>query len=201
MDSLNLSSLKINNTRNTRNSTRNSTRDSTRDNVEIIDGDLLEIPSGTKNYIVQQCCCICTKPAGLSAAIATKWKELNPYKDRKPIGRRHTATLETRDKPGTASLLTSGDVKLISLFAQYSPGKPKTYKDEFEEVVDTAVARRNYFQQSLLAMKDLIKNHSNLYFPYGIGCGLAGGKWELYEKMIRDFAKENPQYNIIIVKK
>jgi hypothetical protein len=40
-----------------------------------------------------------------------------------------------------------------------------------------------------------------LYFPYGIGCGLAGGKCELYEKMMRDFGKENPQYNIIIVKK
>jgi hypothetical protein len=40
--------------------------------VQIIDGDLLEVPTGTGKYIVQQCCCICTRPAGLSAAIAAK---------------------------------------------------------------------------------------------------------------------------------
>lgn len=181
-----------------------------RDNVKIVDGDLLEVPSGIGKYIVHQCCCICTKTAGLSAAIAAKWSALNPYKTRKAIGRTHTAMADTRDEPGTALLLTSGGVNLISLFAQYSPGKPKNYTDGDVNVNDTASARRSYFQQSLLAMKDIIGSESGgdgsgvavtLYFPYGIGCGLAGGKWELYEKMIRDFGKENPQYNIVIVKK
>jgi hypothetical protein len=180
-----------------------------RDNVKIVDGDLLEVPSGIGCYIIQQCCCICTKTAGLSAAIAAKWSALNPYKSRKAIGRTHTATADTRDEPGTALLLTSGGVNLISLFAQYSPGKSKNYTDGDVTVNDTALARRSYFQKSLLAMKEIIGGESGddsgvaltLYFPYGIGCGLAGGKWELYEKMIRDFGKENPQYNIVIVKK
>lgn len=193
-------------------------RDLVRENVQILDGDLLEVPSGIGRYIVQQCCCICTKTAGLSASIAAKWSALNPYKGRKPIGRTHTATTDTRDEPGTALLLSSDGVNLISLFAQYSPGKPKNYTDGDVVVNDTAIARRNYFQRSLLAMKEIINscgggdcgggcgggcdgNRITLYFPYGIGCGLAGGKWELYEKMIRDFGRENPEYNIVIVKK
>lgn len=38
-------------------------------------------------------------------------------------------------------------------------------------------------------------------FPYGIGCGLAGGNWEEYRTVLEEFAEANPQYAIVIVKK
>jgi hypothetical protein len=41
-----------------------------------------------------------------------------------------------------------------------------------------------------------------LIFPYNVGCGLAGGDWRIYHKLIIDFAekiKENA--DVIIVRK
>ena len=37
-------------------------------------------------------------------------------------------------------------------------------------------------------------------FPYGIGCGLGGGSWEIIENMIRDFSEQIPQ-DVYIVRK
>jgi len=35
-------------------------------------------------------------------------------------------------------------------------------------------------------------------FPYGIGCGLAGGDWKKYKKMLEDFASQvKCQINVI----
>jgi hypothetical protein len=44
-------------------------------------------------------------------------------------------------------------------------------------------------------------NIISIAFPYKIGCGLAGGKWEDYESMIYKFAKENPNIKVKIYKK
>lgn len=175
------------------------------DAFKMIEGDLLKMPTGEGNYIVQQCCCTCTKPAGLSAAIAKKWPALNPYAGRKAVGRTHTATLETRDKFGSAKLIRdeAHDVNLICLFAQYGPGKAGTYEDDFVEPVnDGATNRLKKFTTALTKIASIAPAGSTLYFPYGIGSGLAGGKWENYLAAINDFSKKNEMgYKVVIVEK
>jgi hypothetical protein len=38
----------------------------------------------------------------------------------------------------------------------------------------------------------------SLAFPYGIGCGLAGGDWKVYETMLRDWAAAHPLINVVL---
>jgi hypothetical protein len=181
-------------------------------NYRIIDGDILNMPTGDGNYIVQQCCCTCTKPAGLSEAIAKKWgtdefqklnPALNPYAGRKPVGRTRTATVETRDKIASARLLhdEENDVNVICLFAQYGPGKPSAYEDDYVTADDTAAARLRYFSKALAKMTAIVPAGSTLYVPYGIGSGLAGGKWADYEAALREFARAHPEYKMVVVHK
>ena len=163
--------------------------------VKTIEGDLLAYGgdgTSANAFLFQQCCCTSTRTAGLSQAIAKKWPALNPYKKRKPIGRSYTATPDTCAEPGTAELLTSGDVNLVCLYAQYSPGKPSA--------AETAAMRLTYFKDALEEATTLIPEGSTLYFPYGIGCGLAGGKWEQYYAAIQVFARLHNSYSVVIVK-
>ncbi len=171
---------------------------------KMIEGDLLKMPTGDGHYMVQQCCCTCTKPAGLSEVIAKKWPALNPYADREPIGRSRRATLETRDKFGSARLIhdEENDVNLICLYAQYGPGKPKLYEDEEVEPLDDGPSKRlAMFKKALTKIPSIAPAGSHLYFPHGIGSGLAGGKWESYLSAIQDFSEAHRDYKVVIVHK
>jgi hypothetical protein len=200
----------LNRNRNGANTTRRNMKTAAKPaNKELkfktIIGDLLKMPTGDGNYIVQQCCCTCTKPAGLAAIIAKKWPALNPYAGRKAVGRTQTATLETRDKFGSAKLIRdeANDVNLICLFAQYGPGKAGTYEDDFVEPVDDGTTNRlKKFKVALTKIASIAPAGSTLYFPHGIGSGLGGGKWENYLAAIHDFSKKNEMgYKVIIVHK
>jgi hypothetical protein len=37
--------------------------------------------------------------------------------------------------------------------------------------------------------------------PHGVGCGLAKGRWEDYRALIVEFAKDNPDIEVTIVRK
>ena len=47
--------------------------------------------------------------------------------------------------------------------------------------------RERWFSQCLDELGQC-DHYQNLAFPYKIGCGLAGGNWDHYLTMIRDFA-------------
>ena len=174
-----------------------------------IEGDLLDYAGASADgsfanadtYIVQQCCCVSTYTAGLSQAIAKKWPALNPYKSRKAIPGTRRATLETRAEPGTAAILRSGSANLVCLYGQYGPGKPSLYEDaEIEPYDDGPKARLGFFKWALEDMSSTIEDGSTLYFPHGIGCGLAGGNWAAYKSALVVFARTHPSYNVVVVK-
>lgn len=48
---------------------------------------------------------------------------------------------------------------------------------------DNVSKRLEYFENGLEKIKS-IKNLQSLAFPYKIGCGLAGGSWEDYLKLL-----------------
>jgi O-acetyl-ADP-ribose deacetylase (regulator of RNase III) len=143
--------------------------------VQIVTGDLLEAEA---QYIVHQTNCVSHgKAAGLAAAIFAKYPWADIYADRVEYG-----------EPGDISVhsisVSSGGQephRVINLNGQFFPGKPR-YLTGF----DSAKARLDYFHSALLSIGDL--NARSIAFPYKISCGLAGGDWPVYLKMLNDFS-------------
>ncbi len=166
---------------------------------KIVKGDLLNADT---EYIVQQNCCTSTKTSGLSEAIAKKFPGANIYEDRRTY-KGNWAVLEDRPEPGTIFLFEfenskEGELKgIICAFAQYTHGKPGMLQDPLgADVKDSAKDRQGYFQSCLEQI--LLLEPKSVGFPYKIGCGLAGGSWSIYEKMIRDWSVKNPKIDVVI---
>ncbi len=92
-------------------------------------------------------------------------------------------------------------MNVICLFAQYGPGKPSAYEDDYVTADDTTAARLRYFAKALTKMTAIVPAGSTLYVPYGIGSGLAGGKWTDYEAALREFARAHTEYKMVVVHK
>ena len=178
---------------------------------KIVKGDLLNAET---EYIVQQNCCTSTKTSGLSEAIAKKFPGANIYEDRRTY-KGNWAVLEDRPEPGTIFLYEFEKVKegekkgIICAFAQYTHGKPGMLQDPYTkvegtsgsfpvgaDVKDSAKDRQGYFQSCLEQI--LLLKPKSVGFPYKIGCGLAGGSWGVYEKMIRDWSSKNPKIDVVV---
>ena len=147
---------------------------------KITEGDLLK---ASTEYIVQQNCCTAVRAHGLSEIIASKWSEVNPYKDRKKY-KGNWAVKEDRPEPGTIMVYElvypeqrEDQLKgVICAFAQYCHGKPGIYKDPLGlDKKDKSTDRIGYFRECIETITEL--NPKSVGFPYRIGCGLAGGDW------------------------
>lgn len=134
--------------------------------VKIVQGDLL---TSTEQYLVHQCNCVTKRAAYLAKAIFTKYPWADIYRTR-----------ISPDRPGTIIIREQGEKYIIALLGQYLPGTPSKK--------DPAYKRIKYFQSGLLEIEK-IQDLESIAFPYGIGCGAAGGDWVLYQEMIKQFSK------------
>ena len=125
-------------------------------------------------YIAHQCNTQSKKPAGLSTHIFNKYPAANDYA-------RHTH--------GAAGTIHIND-HVINMFAQLKPGKPSG-------VLDNKAKRIEYFMSCLQEITTQLPKDATVVFPYGIGCGMAGGDWATYEAMLKEFSKS---INVIVVK-
>lgn len=155
--------------------------------VKIIEGSLLEAQEA---YIAHQCNCVTVRSHGLSKLIAKEFPYADVYGMREKIGRRNCCVDSDRAEPGSIMLFEppkEGPV-VISLFTQFLPGKPGTSKRSYtnpENYKDNKNERLRWFKECLEIIDD-DPEIDIVALPYGIGCGLAGGKWEDYEKAIGD---------------
>jgi O-acetyl-ADP-ribose deacetylase (regulator of RNase III) len=140
-------------------------------NYKLIEGDILECDI---QYIAHQCNCVSTGAAGLAYYLFNKFPFSDIYSNR----------IKKIYDPG--SIIVSGDGNnsryVINMFSQFFPGN---YSEK-----DTLSLRESYFKECLNKIL-LIEGIQEIAFPYKIGCGLAGGNWEIYEKMIDDFSYYN----------
>ena len=141
--------------------------------LAIISGNLLD---ATEDFRCHQCNCVTTKSKGLSEVMFSKFPSANTYK------RHHIR----KSVPGTIDVFL--DCGVINMYAQYLPGKSS------EEL------RLWWFELCLQAIIDHLPPHRSYAFPYGIGCGLAGGKWEDYLALIENFAKHESVKHVTIYK-
>lgn len=143
--------------------------------MTTIKGDLLDI---TEGIICHQVNCQHVAGAGLALQIRSKWYDwFCNFKA-------HQAYL------GKCWIWRVRDYNLyiVSLYAQDRIGRNGL--------------QTNYvaFENTLISLKDKLEQSSlkdfKLYFPFGIGCGLAGGDWSIIESMIERYFPE-----AILVKK
>jgi hypothetical protein len=77
--------------------------------------------------------------------------------------------------------------------------RPKDYLDNSEN-------RLSWFEESLQKLRvDIKKKYKiektqlKLYFPYKIGCGLAGGDWNEYSKVLEKFSSQGKHYYEVFI--
>lgn len=145
-----------------------------------LEGDLLESDS---QYIVHQLNCVTTTASGLAAQIFDKFPYANAY-----AGRILPSALGTIDIRGDGV-----DQRfVIGIFGQYYPGKSK-YPNDSEK--DRLIS----FKSGLIAIHKL--NPVSIAFPFGIGCGLAGGAWNKYRRLIEEFSAVCEDTKVYVVRK
>jgi len=137
--------------------------------VRTVTGDLL---LAKEQYICHQCNCVTQRAAHLAAAVFKAFPHADIYSIR-PKGH--------KDQPGTIVVKGDEDHRMvIAMLAQVWPGEPKYPQDR----TDGHAAREKYFAQCLMEIAKL--KPDSLAFPWGIGCGAAGGEWEHYYATLSD---------------
>ena len=98
--------------------------------------------------------------------------------------------------PGTYYHAQKGKLGVVSLSGQYVVGKPyHKNKEDYKK-------RMTWFETALTSFIDdqKEKNQLKLYFPYQIGCGLAGGDWEKYYALLNKIQEKYPNVKMTILK-
>ena len=195
--------------------------------TETIQGDAARDyinDSGAMILQINNCTSCKLHRGSFSHDLATVFPYSDPYRDRVCTHHyQNLAIIEDRPQPGsiqfkTAAVAAPPRPVICCLFAQYRMGgngrnyyyQKATYVDaEYLSVEDCPRSRLNYFQQSMVALADLLisdtewKNINKIIIPFYLGCGLGGGNWFDYRKIIDDFALAvaTPKRKVILVKK
>lgn len=161
--------------------------------IEVIKGDLLNCK---ESIMCQQCNCLTMKSHGLSEQVSKKYPWADVY------GRRKIKTRNCTSEPsfpGTIQIDTDpnseNNFKIVHMFGQILPGKPNSFMKSYQSVIDNTkflkdlkdgpIERVEYFKKCLESL-DSLELKEPVAMPYQIGCGLAGGSWEIYKKMLND---------------
>lgn len=152
--------------------------------IEFINGDITK--KDNIQVIVHQCNCVTIKAAQLAWAIfdAFPWADIYSIREGKNINPRN---LEKGNKPGEIIVRGNGKDKrfVINILGQVYPGKSRFVQSS----LDGVQTRESYFKEALNKIAK-IKNLKSIVFPDHIGCGVAGGSWANYKKMIEEFTEE-----------
>lgn len=135
--------------------------------LRIINGNIL---MACTKYIAHQINCVTTTTAGLSKSLFAKYPYANVYTD------------GTKRVPGKIIVRGNDDDHrlIINMAGQFRPGKPTNKETTFQ--------RLEWFKSCLEEIKK-IPDLESIAFPHGIGCGLAGGDWLEYARLLDEFAR------------
>lgn len=144
--------------------------------IKYIDGDILSGPKQVERIIIcQQVNCSGVMGAGLAKQIRAKYPVV--YSEYQ----RYIHELNEQELPllGRVSYVRVADnIAIANIFGQDGYGRGKRHT--------------NYAALSVAfwRMFSRIQN-TTIRIPYGIGCGLGGGDWDIVEALINDAAEAN----------
>jgi hypothetical protein len=141
-----------------------------------INGDLTALKLKDNDYIVHQANCQTINAKGLAAVLFDIYPQSNIY-----------INDAIRRVPGEI-IVTKPVVHLCG------QNKPGTY-------AESKSVRKAWFMNGLNRISDHFRDQPvTLYFPYKIGCGLAGGIWSEYLDMLTTWTYKN-NMRVVIVKR
>lgn len=151
-----------------------------------IEANLLESPEC--NIIAHQVNCKGVMGAGLALQIKNKYpKVFEEY-------RRFCNDTPKTQLLGSSLVLPTYDNKvIINVFAQYNfgYGQCQTNYTAFSKSMDNAI----------VWCKELHKDHVKIGIPYKIGCNLAGGDWDVIQRILTDIENKNLGYVEFVIHK
>lgn len=137
--------------------------------VEIKDGNLLEAKD--VDIILHQVNCMGVMGGGIAKQIKNRY----PY-----VYEEYLAFCQERtDRLGEILICETPDFLIVNCFGQYGYGTLETFTN-YE-------ALRECFNKVAKLVKTAEKDHNRhvrIGMPYKIGCGLAGGDWQIVYKII-----------------
>lgn len=143
--------------------------------LKYVEGNII---TGDYEIFCQQVNCKHKMGAGLAKQIRDAYPEV------------YDEYMQTEPKLGRVLAVPTTDRRVcINMYAQDGYGKDKRYTD-YEA-----------FKKCLSAIAEFAKHIEKditIAFPYGIGCGLGGGDWNIIQGMIKDFSETIPQKVVIV---
>lgn len=144
--------------------------------IAIVKGDLLEAED---DFIGHQCNCITRNAKGLAEVLFAKYPYANDYHHDRKVGTYHIHG-------------GNGRRWVVNLFGQYRPG----------DVPSERAQRVIWLRESLESFLHHVSHRKvTLGLPYLIGCGLAGGDWNVYSVMLQGLAIRYPNVKITLYQK
>lgn len=133
-------------------------------------------------FLAHQCNCSTRVARGLAAALFAA----HPYAD--------TYACRGERRPGTIDVFWPAEGRgvpgVINCNAQRGPGRPRGRADSAEQ-------RLIWFQECLAQISRL-EGLQSVAFPHNVGCGLAGGDWGAYERLLVSFAESMPAVDVVV---
>ncbi|KDE22835.1 hypothetical protein EF83_15605 [Bacillus subtilis] len=155
--------------------------------IKIDKGNILD---ATEDIIVQQVNCKGLMGAGLAKAILNKYPNVKKeYQSFRNFNLNKGLT--DKDLLGLVNYVRVSDGKVIAnVFGQIN-----IKKNRFDKTVYT---KTEALARGLTEVKELSKQlNKSVAIPYGMGCGLAGGDWNIISELIDSIFSD---YNVTIYK-
>lgn len=131
--------------------------------LKVVQGNLLESDC---DVIIHQANCFAKMGAGIAKQIVRKYPSVEI------ADRNYPVPVGSRKRLGKYSVYRASDgVKVVNMYSQYKWGRGK---------LQTSYSAMEMALETIL---DKVKG-DKIGLPYGIGCGLAGGDWEIVSVII-----------------
>lgn len=132
-----------------------------------IEKSILDVKKG---IVLQQVNCKGVMGAGLALQFANMYPKVLPN---------YLKYLEVTSKPlGTAKgIKLTDDLLMLMIFGQNAYGTEQRHTN-YEAVIAALVQFQKYLKDN---------PNSEVFVPYGMGCGLGGGNWKVMQELIREY--------------
>lgn len=156
--------------------------------LHYVNGDLLKSDC---TVVMHQANCMSIMGAGIAKAIAEK------YPNAQKVDKKTKYSPEFKYGKFTYSVEENG-VTVVNLYGQYNLGKFKSDEEKIQRMKMLRAAI-NYFLYSAVSGIGTNVNLEKIGVPYNLGCGIAGGDWNVVTNILKE-ASETHGVDIFIYK-